>query len=64
MRQGDARDIEAFGTNESFGKIYECLVGIDMLNRLAALASRRVSSSRSDSVRNGIYQGRLVTQLD
>jgi hypothetical protein len=32
--------------------------------RRAGLARRRISSSRTDSVRNGIYQDRLVTQLD
>jgi hypothetical protein len=32
--------------------------------RAPAMASRRVSSGRTDSVGNGIYQGRLVAQFD
>ena len=54
--------IGASGPMSPFGKIYECLVGVDLcLIRLAGLARRRAGPT---SVRNGIYQGRFVTQLD
>jgi hypothetical protein len=66
MRQDDAPsgDIEAFRTNEFFGKIMGVSLALTCLIRLAVQARRRVSSGRTDSVRNGIYQDRLVTQLD